>query len=92
LERTRWLIHAEFFVGLSGGLSWLAWAVGVPVVMISGWNDPQYRFDHRGFLWCPRHAGTPRQFECARLTAARQVIDTLRRLSGFLPRNSTSRL
>ena len=27
-ERARWLKHAEFFVGLSSGLSWLAWAVG----------------------------------------------------------------
>jgi autotransporter strand-loop-strand O-heptosyltransferase len=25
-ERARWLKHAEFFVGLSSGLSWLAWA------------------------------------------------------------------
>ena len=35
-ERARWLKHAAFFVGLSSGLSWLAWAVGTPVVMISG--------------------------------------------------------
>ena len=33
-ERARWLRHAEFFVGLSSGLSWLAWAAGTPVVMI----------------------------------------------------------
>ena len=26
-ERARWLRHAEFFVGLTSGLSWLAWAV-----------------------------------------------------------------
>jgi autotransporter strand-loop-strand O-heptosyltransferase len=105
-ERVRWLRHAEFFVGLSSGLSWLAWAVGTPVVMISGfthptnefatpyrvinyhtcngcWNDPGHRFDHKDFLWCPRHAGTPRQFECTRLITAAQVIATLRRLPGF---------
>jgi autotransporter strand-loop-strand O-heptosyltransferase len=35
-ERARWLRHADFFIGLSSGLSWLAWAVGTPVVMISG--------------------------------------------------------
>ena len=95
-ERARWLKHADFFVGLSSGLSWLAWAVGVPVVMISGfthptnefdtpyrvinyhacnscWNDPALRFDHKDFLWCPRHANTPRQFECTRLITAEQV-------------------
>ncbi len=43
-ERARWLKHAEFFVGLSSGLSWLAWAVGTPVVMISGFTDPINEF------------------------------------------------
>ena len=33
-ERARWLRHAAFFIGLSSGLSWLAWAAGVPVVMM----------------------------------------------------------
>jgi autotransporter strand-loop-strand O-heptosyltransferase len=44
-ERARWLAHAEFFVGLSSGLSWLAWAVGTPVVMISGFTHPTTEFD-----------------------------------------------
>ena len=26
----RWIRHAEFFVGLSSGLAWLAWAAGAP--------------------------------------------------------------
>jgi autotransporter strand-loop-strand O-heptosyltransferase len=99
-ERVRWLRHAKAFVGLSSGLSWLAWASGVPVVMISGfthptnefatpyrvinyhacnscWNDVRVRFDHKDFLWCPRQAGTPRQFECTRLITAAQVIAVL---------------
>jgi autotransporter strand-loop-strand O-heptosyltransferase len=105
-ERARWLRHAAFFVGLSSGLSWLAWAAGTPVVMISGfthptnefatpyrvinwhvcngcWNDPAVRFDHKEFLWCPRHAGTARQFECTRLITAEQVIRIIRRIPGF---------
>jgi autotransporter strand-loop-strand O-heptosyltransferase len=104
-ERARFLRHARAFIGLSSGLSWLAWAAGVPVLMISGfthptnefgtdyrvinyhacnscWNDVRHRFDHRDFLWCPRHAGTPRQFECTRLITAAQVIATLERISG----------
>ena len=95
-ERARWLRHADFFIGLSSGLAWLAWAAGTPVVLISGfthpinefhtpyrivnyhvcnscWNDPHHRFDHHDFLWCPRHAGTPRQFECTRLITTGQV-------------------
>jgi autotransporter strand-loop-strand O-heptosyltransferase len=43
-ERVRWLRHAEFFVGLSSGLSWLAWAVGTKVVMISGFTHPLNEF------------------------------------------------
>jgi len=105
-ERARWLRHAELFIGLSSGLSWLAWASGTPVVMIAGfthptnefatpyrvinwhacngcWNDPHHRFDHKDFLWCPRHAGTPRQFECTRLITAEQVKQTIRRIPGF---------
>jgi hypothetical protein len=36
------------------------------------WNDLRLRFDHKDFLWCPRHAGTARQFECTRLITAQQ--------------------
>jgi autotransporter strand-loop-strand O-heptosyltransferase len=43
-ERARWLKHADFFVGLSSGLSWLAWAAGTPVVMISGFTHPRNEF------------------------------------------------
>ena len=43
-ERARWLRHAAFFVGLSSGLSWLAWAAGCPVVLISGFTHPTNEF------------------------------------------------
>jgi autotransporter strand-loop-strand O-heptosyltransferase len=105
-ERARWLKHAAFFVGLSSGLSWLAWAVGTPVVMISGfthptnefdtpyrvinyhtcnscWNDVRHRFDHKDFLYCPRHKDTPRQFECTRLITTEQVKAAVQRIPGF---------
>jgi autotransporter strand-loop-strand O-heptosyltransferase len=105
-ERARWLRHADVFVGLASGLSWLAWGAGCPVVLISGfshpntefstpyrvinwhacnscWNDPTQRFDHKDFLWCPRHKDTPRQFECTRLITASQVINVIRRIPGF---------
>jgi len=36
---------AEFFIGLPSGLSWLAWACRLPVVMISGFTDPYVEFD-----------------------------------------------
>lgn len=112
-ERARWLKHADFFVGLSSGLSWLAWAVGTPVVMISGfthptnefytpyrvinyhacnscWNDVRLRFDHKDFLWCPRHANTPRQFECTRLITAEAVKSAINRVPAFGAQSKSS--
>ena len=44
MERARWLRHADFFIGLSSGLAWLAWSVGTPVVMISGFTHPTNEF------------------------------------------------
>jgi autotransporter strand-loop-strand O-heptosyltransferase len=46
----------------------------------SCWNDPAHQFDHHDFLWCPRHAGTDRQFECTRLITSRQVNGTIMNL------------
>jgi autotransporter strand-loop-strand O-heptosyltransferase len=43
-ERVQWLRHATAFIGLSSGLSWLAWAAGAPVVMISGFTHPTNEF------------------------------------------------
>jgi hypothetical protein len=34
-------------------------------------------------MWCPRHAGTSRQFECTRLITAAQVISAIQRIPGF---------
>lgn len=105
-ERASLLKHADFYVGLSSGLAWLAWAAGTPVVMISGfthpnnefhtpyrvfnyhtcnscWNDPKVMFDHHDFLWCPRHKGTERQFECTRLITTDHVKSVIRKIPGF---------
>ncbi len=43
-ERARWIKHADMFVGLASGLSWLAWCTGTPVVMISGFSHPTTEF------------------------------------------------
>lgn len=47
-------------------------------------NDVRLRFDHKGFLWCPRHAGTPRRFECTRRITVAQVITALKRIPGLI--------
>jgi autotransporter strand-loop-strand O-heptosyltransferase len=49
----------------------------------SCWNDPKLRFDHKDFLWCPRHQNTARHFECTRLITPEHVIQTIQRIPGF---------
>jgi len=49
----------------------------------SCWNDVRVRFDHKDFLWCPRHANTPRQLECTRMITADAVKDAIRRVPKF---------
>jgi autotransporter strand-loop-strand O-heptosyltransferase len=36
--------NSEFFIGLSSGLSWMAWALGKQVVMISNFTDADHEF------------------------------------------------
>lgn len=33
------LVTCEFFIGLGSGLSWLAWSVGLPIFLISGFSE-----------------------------------------------------
>ena len=36
--------HSKLFIGLSSGLSWLSWAIGTKVVMISNFTLPKHEF------------------------------------------------
>jgi autotransporter strand-loop-strand O-heptosyltransferase len=38
------IASSEFFIGLSSGLSWLAWAMEKPVVMIANFTDEDHEF------------------------------------------------
>ena len=45
MENTMNVIHhSEFFIGLSSGLSWLAWGMGKHIVMISNFTEPDHEF------------------------------------------------
>lgn len=45
LETTmNYIHHSEFFIGLSSGLSWLSWALGKHVVMISNFTEEGHEF------------------------------------------------
>ena len=55
-ERIDILKDADFFIGLPSGLSWMAWACRVPVVIISGFSDPVTEF------YTPYRVSTPEGF------------------------------
>jgi autotransporter strand-loop-strand O-heptosyltransferase len=40
----RYLIHAESFIGLGSGLSWLNWGLGKHTHMINGFSNPNHEF------------------------------------------------
>ena len=43
-----WITQSEFFIGLSSGLSWLAWALDKEVIMISNFTEANHEFScHR---------------------------------------------
>lgn len=44
-DRIHQLRGAEFYIGLGSGLSWLAWACKIPVVMISGFSKKYAEFE-----------------------------------------------
>ncbi len=45
-ERITDILNCEFFIGLGSGLSWLAWALKKPVIMISGFSHPDTEFEN----------------------------------------------
>ncbi|MEN6420801.1 MAG: autotransporter strand-loop-strand O-heptosyltransferase [Smithella sp.] len=48
---------ADFHLGLGSGPSWLAWALNIPVVMISGFSLPTCEFDNPYRIYSPNGCG-----------------------------------
>lgn len=46
-EAITWLYNCEFFIGLSSGVSWLAWALKKEVIMISGFTKSHNEFNNK---------------------------------------------
>lgn len=40
-----YLADCHFYIGLSSGISWLAWAIGIKVVMISNFTESNHEFE-----------------------------------------------
>jgi len=45
-DRLQYIQHADCFIGMASGLSWMAWATGTPAVVISGFSRPEMEFDN----------------------------------------------
>ena len=43
-DRANDLMNAKAYVGLGSGLSWLAWTLNTPTVLISGFSEPYSEF------------------------------------------------
>ena len=103
IERITELKHAKFFIGVSSGLSWLAWSVGTHVFMINGptydWHEFENNVDHISRLdvcrgcWNdlnfqkPGHCPRDRYYECTRFIYPEMVA---RRIEEWLGRSSKS--
>jgi len=49
-ERISEIKHSELFIGIGSGLSWLAWATGVPMILISGFSEDYSEFSDQKMI------------------------------------------
>jgi len=52
-ERANDMMNAKAFIGIGSGLSWLAWGLGTPVTMISGFSKPYSEFEDCERIFTP---------------------------------------
>ena len=53
-ERANDIMNAKALIGIGSGLSWLSWALGTPVVMISGFSEPYSEFEDCERIYAPK--------------------------------------
>lgn len=49
-ERISEIKHSGLFIGIGSGLSWLAWATGVPMILISGFSEDYSEFSDQKMI------------------------------------------
>lgn len=92
-ERIALLAHADFFIGLSSGLSWLAWACKRPIILISGFSllicefETPYRvYSAHGCMGCwddtTVHFDHHDYFWCPRHKGAERQYECTRLITG----------
>jgi autotransporter strand-loop-strand O-heptosyltransferase len=79
-ERIIDLLEAEYFIGVSSGLAWLSWALGVPTVIISDFT-PFYHEPQDGVIRIGNNPNKPIEYaEVTNPTTIEQVLSILNTL------------
>ena len=52
-DRMNDIVHANAFIGVGSGLSWLSWALGQKTILISGFSEPYSEFEDCERIYTP---------------------------------------
>jgi len=80
IKRAQTLLDAEFFVGVSSGLSWLSWAVGTHVVMISDVTPINHEFQSNITRICANPEINKVDYNAPKITETSFVIEKINSL------------
>lgn len=78
MDRVRTLRNADFFIGLSSGLSWLSWAVNTHVFMISDVTPPYHEFKSNITRICANNDMLKIDYDAPNITSPDIVIDNIK--------------
>jgi len=73
-DRINDLVFCEFFMGVSSGLSWLAWGLNKEVVMISDYTPHYHEFEN---IRLGQNKRESINYESPKITSKKEVIDKL---------------
>ena len=78
-ERIEYLEFAHFFIGVSSGLSWLSWAVGTHVVMVSDVTPKFHEFQSNITRICANDLKTV-DYNAPNVSSAKTVISEIKKI------------
>lgn len=80
LNRAQTLLDADFFIGVSSGLSWLSWAVGTHTVMISDVTPISHEFQSNITRICANSELKKVDYNAKNITSIDDVIEGVKSL------------
>lgn len=79
LMRAQTLLDADFFIGVSSGLSWLSWALNTHVIMISDKTPVWHEFTSNVTRISANTEMTSIDYDAPGVTKPKQVIDAIKK-------------